>query len=103
MGEVWVWVELTNVMPMLDIQERPKTILQLASPKMMRTGRDIRSDNRVYNRDSTIKWKLGYLSRRELSVGISKFHGSSVFDTIGSKSRRSNAIVSCLLNLIIDR
>ena len=64
---------------------------------------DIRCNHRIDNCDSAIERKLGNLSGRKLSVCVAKFHCRSVLNAIRCESSRTNAIISGLLNAIVDR
>lgn len=88
---------------MLDIQEEPEPVYESVTQPRKNAYLNIRCNYRIDNCDSAIERKLGNLSGRELSVGVSKFHCRSVLNAIRCESSRTNAIISGLLNSIIDR
>lgn len=64
---------------------------------------DIHSHDCINYRNDSIKRKFRNLCCRELSIRISKFHNSGIFDICRRITSRSNTIITCILDRIVDR
>ena len=90
---------LTYVVPILYVEKPPEAINCQSLPNA-RVSSAIHSQDCIYNRQTTVEWKLSYLRCLKLSICVSKLHHSRILR--GGKPPCSNAIIACLFNRVID-